>query len=73
MVRVPIRLGEDVFSTDIISENNKSRMCDAMHAFRLLMKVNGVEKFKAYIWEQFSFIDIVMILKLISIPIFLKF
>lgn len=47
LVRVPIRLGEDVFTTGIISENNKKRMCDAMQAFQLLMKVNGVEKFKA--------------------------
>lgn len=47
LVRVPIRLGEDVFTTGIISEINKIRMCDAMHAFQLLMQVNGVEKFKA--------------------------
>ena len=47
LVRVPIRLGEDVFTTGIISEKNKNRMCDAMQAFQLLMNVNGVEKFKA--------------------------
>lgn len=47
LVRVPIRLGEDVFTTGIISENNKNRMCDAMQAFQLLMKVHGVEKYKA--------------------------
>ncbi len=47
LVRVPIRLGEDVFTTGSISENNKHRMCDAMQAFQLLMRVNGVEKFKA--------------------------
>jgi exopolyphosphatase/guanosine-5'-triphosphate,3'-diphosphate pyrophosphatase len=47
LVRVPIRLGEDVFTTGVISENNKIRMCEAMQAFQLLMKVNGVEKFKA--------------------------
>lgn len=47
LVRVPIRLGEDVFTTGSISENNKNRMCDAMQAFQLLMQVNGVEKFKA--------------------------
>ena len=47
LVRVPIRLGEDVFTTGVISENNKIRMCDAMQAFQLLMRVNGVEKFKA--------------------------
>lgn len=47
LIRVPIRLGEDVFSTGIISDKNKDRMCDAMMAFQLLMKVHGVEKFKA--------------------------
>lgn len=47
LVRVPIRLGEDVFKTGIISENNKNRMCEAMRAFQLLMKVHGVEKYKA--------------------------
>ena len=47
LIRVPIRLGEDVFTTGKISELNRNRMCDAMTAFRLLMKVYGVEKFKA--------------------------
>lgn len=47
LVRVPIRLGEDVFTTGSISENNKNRLSDAMQAFQLLMQVNGVEKFKA--------------------------
>jgi exopolyphosphatase/guanosine-5'-triphosphate,3'-diphosphate pyrophosphatase len=47
LIRIPIRLGEDVFTTGIISEKNKNRMCEAMQAFQLLMNVNGVEKFKA--------------------------
>jgi exopolyphosphatase/guanosine-5'-triphosphate,3'-diphosphate pyrophosphatase len=47
LVRVPIRLGEDVFMQGIISENNKMRMTDAMKAYQLLMKVYGVERFKA--------------------------
>ncbi len=47
LIRVPIRLGEDVFTTGKISENNINRMCDAMKAFQLLMKVHGVEKHKA--------------------------
>ena len=47
LVRVPIRLGEDVFTTGEISENNKNRMCDAMQAFQLLIKVHGVERYKA--------------------------
>ncbi len=47
LIRVPIRLGEDVFMQGIISENNKIRMTDAMKAYQLLMKVYGVERFKA--------------------------
>lgn len=47
LVRVPIRLGEDVFSKGEISKKNTKRMCDAMQAFQLLMKVHGVEKYKA--------------------------
>lgn len=47
LVRVPIRLGEDVFTTGEISDNNEDRLCDAMQAFQLIMKVYGVEKYKA--------------------------
>ena len=47
LVRVPIRLGAEVFRNGLISENNKNRMCDAMEAFKLLMQVHGVEKYKA--------------------------
>jgi len=47
LVRVPIRLGEDVFTTGKISDNNKNRLCDAMQAYQLIMKVYGVEKYKA--------------------------
>lgn len=48
LVRVPIRLGADSFESGYISEKNLKRMSDAMKAFRLLMEVHGVEKFKAY-------------------------
>jgi len=47
LVRVPIRLGQDVFTNGHISEKNKNRLCDTMQAFQLLMKVHGVEKYKA--------------------------
>lgn len=47
LIRVPIRLGEDVFNTGKISEKNIQRMSDAMNSFRLIMSVYGVEKFKA--------------------------
>jgi exopolyphosphatase/guanosine-5'-triphosphate,3'-diphosphate pyrophosphatase len=47
LVRVPIRLGADTFETGNISENNIERMSDAMKAFKLLMNVHGVEKYRA--------------------------
>ncbi|MCG8182624.1 Ppx/GppA phosphatase family protein [Tenacibaculum piscium] len=47
LVRVPIRLGTDAFVNGIISKENTSRMIDAMKAFQLIMKVHGVEKYKA--------------------------
>ncbi len=47
LVRVPIRLGADTFVKGVISEENKLRMIDAMKAFRLLMNINGVEKYRA--------------------------
>lgn len=47
MVRVPIRLGADAFVSGKISSENTERMIDAMEAFKLLMKINNVEKYKA--------------------------
>ena len=47
LVRVPIRLGADAFVGGIICEKNITRMINAMEAFKLLMDVNGVERYKA--------------------------
>jgi exopolyphosphatase / guanosine-5'-triphosphate,3'-diphosphate pyrophosphatase len=47
LIRVPIRLGQDAFTVGEISEENIDRMADAMTAFRLLMKVYKVDKYKA--------------------------
>ena len=47
LIRVPIRLGADAFISGSISEENSKRMVDAMKAFKLLMDVHGVEKYKA--------------------------
>ncbi len=47
LIRVPIRLGQDAFTVGEISEENIDRMTDAMNAFRLLMKVYKVDKYKA--------------------------
>ena len=47
LVRVPIRLGQDSFITGVITNENSTRMVNAMKAFKLLMGVHGVEKYKA--------------------------
>ncbi len=47
LVRVPIRLGADVFLNGEISEYNQERMLDTMKAFSLLMKSHGVARYKA--------------------------
>lgn len=47
LVRVPIRLGQDAFTVGEISQENIDRMLDAMKAFKLLMKVHKIEKYKA--------------------------
>ena len=47
LVRVPIRLGQEAFTVGEISDENIERMVDAMKAFKLLMKVHKVEKYKA--------------------------
>ncbi|MCH4553328.1 Ppx/GppA phosphatase family protein [Aestuariibaculum lutulentum] len=47
LVRVPIRLGADVFVNQRISKENTQRMLDTMLAFRLLMKSHKVVKYKA--------------------------
>ncbi|UFH34765.1 Ppx/GppA phosphatase family protein [Flavobacterium acetivorans] len=48
LVRVPIRLGQDAFTVGEISPENIDRMCDAMTAFNLLMKVHKVQSYKAF-------------------------
>lgn len=47
LVRVPIRLGQDVFVDGMISEKNEQRMINAMKSYRLLMDIHGVEKYMA--------------------------
>ncbi len=47
LVRVPIRLGKDVFSDGSISKENQKRMVDAMKAYKLLMNVHQTEKYMA--------------------------
>jgi len=47
LVRVPIRLGADVFVKGKISERNKKRLIDAMMGFKYLIKAHEVEKYMA--------------------------
>jgi exopolyphosphatase/guanosine-5'-triphosphate,3'-diphosphate pyrophosphatase len=47
LIRVPIRLGQDAFTVGEITSENVDRMVDAMTAFKLLMKVYKIEKYKA--------------------------
>ena len=47
LIRVPVRLGADVFLKQHISEKNIQQMLDTMKAFKLLMKINNVEVYKA--------------------------
>ncbi len=47
LVRLPIRLGADVFKTKRVSEENITRMIDTMQAYQLLMKTHKVVRYKA--------------------------
>ena len=47
LVRVPIRLGADVFKDKRVSEANIARMLDTMQAYQLLMKTHKVVRYKA--------------------------
>ncbi len=47
LVRVPIRLGADVFLEGKISDRNVERMIDAMNAYQLLMKTYNVVQYRA--------------------------
>ncbi len=46
-IRVPIRLGEDVFTSGVISEQKRERLCDAMSAFAHLMTTFNVKDYRA--------------------------
>ena len=47
LTRVPVRLGKDVFTKGKVSNKNLINLIDSFSAFKLLMKVNGVTKFRA--------------------------
>lgn len=47
LVRLPIRLGADVFLKGSISSRNYKRLLDAMHAYSLIIKTHNVVAFRA--------------------------
>jgi len=47
LIRTPLRLGEDVFSTGIISEAKIQKFILSMKAFKLFMEVHDVVKYRA--------------------------
>jgi exopolyphosphatase/guanosine-5'-triphosphate,3'-diphosphate pyrophosphatase len=67
LVRVPIRLGQDAFTVGEISPENIERMCDAMKAFNLLMKVHKVERYMAFatsaMREAYNAKEVVVLIK----------
>ncbi len=46
-IRVPIRLGEDVFTTGEISDHKRDRLCEAMQGFAHLMRGFNVKAYRA--------------------------
>lgn len=47
LIRIPIRLGEDSFSKQLISEEKIFQLCDTMKAFQLLIGVFGAFDYRA--------------------------
>ena len=47
-LRVPIRLGEDVFTTGEIGQQKGKRLCETMQGFSYIMSAFNVESYKAY-------------------------
>ncbi len=47
LIRVPIRLGADVFTQGIISKRNKERLTNAIMGFKYLLKAYEVKKYMA--------------------------
>lgn len=48
LVRMPIRLGQDTFTSGTISKKNIKKMVSAFMAFKLIMKIHKVVHFKVY-------------------------
>jgi exopolyphosphatase / guanosine-5'-triphosphate,3'-diphosphate pyrophosphatase len=47
LMRIPIRLGDDVFTTHVISESKKHKLIKTLKAFKLLIEVNEPVAYRA--------------------------
>ncbi len=47
LTRIPLRLGKDVFSEGYVSERTNKKLIQAFKAFKLLMKINEVDFYRA--------------------------
>jgi exopolyphosphatase/guanosine-5'-triphosphate,3'-diphosphate pyrophosphatase len=47
-IRLPVRLGSDAFLNGEISADNAQNLIDAIHSFKLALKVNNVTTYKAF-------------------------
>ena len=47
-LRIPLRLGEDSFSSGIISEDKIKTLSEALISFKYMMKVHNVEEYQVY-------------------------
>ena len=47
LLRIPLRLGVDVFQDGFIGEEKESALKKSIRAFQLIMDIYGVERFRA--------------------------
>ncbi len=47
LLRIPLRLGFDVFSNGFVSDEKKQKLIETLKAYRLLMNIYNVEAYKA--------------------------
>lgn len=47
LLRIPLRLGFDVFNNGVVSEEKKKKLIETLKAYRLLMNIYNVEAYKA--------------------------
>lgn len=47
LVRIPLRLGFDVFDNGFVSEHKKEKLIDTLKAYKMLMKIYNVTAYKA--------------------------